>query len=121
MQLEAGAGVQPYFWMLSHFSGTVEEDHDIDGQAPQYPAIFRHAEEGSHLAQDPTHYHRIGVSLILMGGVRLEHLGVYVGYDPMLTSPVSSGHGERWRQNSLDLLLTYWIGEGKHPTDHAHP
>lgn len=118
VQVEAGAGLQPYFWMLSHFSGTVEEDHDIDFQDPQYPTIFRHSEEGSHLARDPKHYRRVGASLIMVGGVRIAHVGVYVSYDPMLTSLVRSGHGEYWRQNGLDLLLTYWIGG--EPTHNSH-
>ncbi len=53
-----------------------------------------------------TNVNRLGLSIVLLGGFRIQRVGLYTRFDPMLTYIYP---GSRSRQSGLTLVLTYWL------------
>ncbi|MDW8416320.1 MAG: porin family protein [Bacteroidia bacterium] len=101
MKLEVGAGLQPFFWLTS--TSKVKETREV----PELDIKETESRTENNFSGS-TSKNRVGVAAVLMAGASFSKLGIYLRYDPMLTSLSQLG---RYVQNTAGLMIAYHLTE----------
>lgn len=102
IRFEIGAGLQPFFWLTSTSKYTTTEE------IPEINRRETTVRTENNFSGGTTGINRAGIAAVLLAGASFSKFGVYLRYDPMLTS---LSQDVRSVQNTLGLMLTYKILE----------